>query len=94
MSSITLSKQIESDTLHLPELLPFVGHRVEIVVRDSEPPLEMSPAGQALRNRLLEAYQHCQHPHWDGDHAEAISYETYEVAHRFLAALPRDSRPA
>ena len=44
MPSITFSKQIESDTLHMPELLPFVGHRVEIVVHDSEAPAELADA--------------------------------------------------
>ena len=92
MSSITLTKQIDSDTLHLPELLPFVGHRVEIVVRDSEPSLENDAAGLALRNALNETYQRCQQPHWDGAHAEAISPDTYEVARRFIEALPRDSQ--
>lgn len=92
MSSITLSKQIDSDTLHLPELLPFVGHRVEILVRDSEPSLKPDAAGLALQNSLNETYQRCQKPKWDGDHAEAITKDTYEVARRFLEALPRDSQ--
>ncbi len=92
MSSITFSKQIESDTLHLPELLPFVGHRVEIVVRDSEPSLELDAAGVALRCSMYEIYQRCQKPKWDGDQAEAITEETYEVARSFLEALPRDSQ--
>ena len=91
MSSITLSKQIDSDTLHLPELLPFVGHRVEIVVRDSEPTLESDATAIALRNSLHETYQRCQKSRWDGDQAEAITEETYEVARRFVEALPRDS---
>jgi len=92
MSSITLSKQIDSDTLHLPELLPFVGHRVEIVVRDSEPSLELDAARIVLRSSLLETYQRCQHPQWDGERADPISEDTYTVALRFLEALPRDSQ--
>ncbi len=91
MSSITFSKQIESDMLHLPELLPFVGHRVEIVVHDSEAPAELANARFALLNTLQETYQRYQQPHWDGEQAEAISIETFEVARRFIETLPLHS---
>ena len=91
MPSITFSKQIESDTLHMPELLPFVGHRVEIVVHDSEAPAELADARLALLNTLQETYQRCQQPDWDGEQAEAISIETFEVARRFIEAFPRHS---
>ncbi len=90
MPSITLTRNLESEMLHLPELRSFVGHRVEIVVRDSEPSRELDAARIALQNTLRETWQSCQQPDWDGDGAEAISAETYEVARCLLASLPRD----
>ena len=35
MQAITLTKKLESDTLYLPELRPFLGREVEITVRES-----------------------------------------------------------
>ena len=35
MSSIRIRKHIESDTLTLPELRPFIGRTVEIAIEDS-----------------------------------------------------------
>ena len=35
MQSITLTRTLDSETLHLPELRPFFGHQVEITVRES-----------------------------------------------------------
>lgn len=35
MQSITLTRTLDSETLHLPELRPFVGHQVEITIRES-----------------------------------------------------------
>jgi hypothetical protein len=35
MQAITLTKKLESDTLYLPELRPFVGREVEITVREA-----------------------------------------------------------
>jgi hypothetical protein len=34
MSTIRITKHLTSDTLHLPELRPFIGHEVEITVLD------------------------------------------------------------
>jgi hypothetical protein len=34
MSAIRIRKTIDSDILHLPELRPFIGHTVEIVIED------------------------------------------------------------
>ncbi|MEX0819229.1 MAG: hypothetical protein WD070_06540 [Pirellulaceae bacterium] len=90
MPTITLVRNLESETLHLPELRPFVGHRVEIVVRDSEPSQELDAARIALLKTLEETCQGCQQPNWDGEGAEAISTETQEVARRLLESLSRD----
>ena len=90
MPSITLTRNLESETLHLPELRPFVGHRVEIVVRASEPSQELDDARIALLKTLQETWQRCQQPNWDGEGAQAISTETHEVARRLLESLPSD----
>jgi hypothetical protein len=37
MIAIRIQKRIESETLHLPELRPLVGHDVEIVVQEAPP---------------------------------------------------------
>jgi hypothetical protein len=34
MNAIRIRKRIDSDTLHLPELAPFLGHTVDIVIED------------------------------------------------------------
>ena len=90
MPTITLTRNLESEMLHLPELRPFVGHRVEIVVRDSEPSRELDDARITLLTTLRETCQQCQQPNWDGDGAETISTETYEIARRLLESLPSD----
>ena len=90
MPTITFTKNLDSDTPHLPELRPFVGHRVEIVVRDSEPSPELDEARIALLKTLRETWQRCQQPNWDGEGAEAVSAETHEVARRLLQSLPND----
>jgi len=41
MSAVRIRKTIDSDTLHLPELGPFIGHTVDIVIEerpDEAPP--------------------------------------------------------
>lgn len=40
MSAIRVKTVIDSDTLHLPQLRPLIGHSVEIIVVDQEPPQE------------------------------------------------------
>ncbi len=38
MKAIRIHKQLESETLHLPELRPLVGKRVEIIVQEEPAP--------------------------------------------------------
>jgi hypothetical protein len=45
MSAIRIRKTLDSDTLHVPELRPYIGRTVEIVVEG--PPLD--PAAEAAR---------------------------------------------
>ena len=88
MSTITLTRNLESETLHLPELRPFVGHRVEIVVRESDQSDDADAARRAAMESLDEIWQRCQHENWDGEGGDAIQAETRKVACRLLAALP------
>ncbi|HVC95297.1 MAG TPA: hypothetical protein VND64_16495 [Pirellulales bacterium] len=38
MKAIRIHKQLESETLYLPELKPLVGKRVEIIVQEESAP--------------------------------------------------------
>jgi hypothetical protein len=38
MNAIRIHKQIDSETLHLPELRPLIGKRVEIIVLEEPAP--------------------------------------------------------
>ena len=37
---------------------------------------------------LWEAWQPCKEPNWDGDGANAVERETYQIAYRLIEALP------
>ncbi len=88
MPTITVTKNLESETLHLPELRPLVGHRVEITVREAVASNESEPASRSAFESLDEIWQRCRQPNWDGEDAAAISPDTYEVARRLLDSLP------
>lgn len=90
MSTITLTRNLESETLHLPELRSLVGHRVEIVVRDSEPSPEFDAARLDLLKALDELCQLCGNRNWDGEDADAVSKQTHAIAHQLLELLPSD----
>ena len=49
MSAIRIRKTIDSDTLHLPELRPFIGQTVEITVEGPA----LDPAAEAARVRVI-----------------------------------------
>ena len=49
MSAIRIRKMIDSDTLHLPELRPFIGQTVDITVEG--PPVD--PAERAARMKEI-----------------------------------------
>ena len=91
MPTITLTKDLESETLHLPELRPFVGHRVEITVRESDASNESVAVRQSAMETLRATWERCRQPNWDGEGAEAIASETYEFARRLLESLPSGS---
>jgi len=49
MSAIRIRRTIDSDTLHLPELRPFIGQTVEITVEGPPP----DPATTAARAKEI-----------------------------------------
>jgi len=57
MSTMTLRRNLESETLHLPGLRSLVGHSVEIVVRDSQPMPGFDADQSALLQKVDELYQ-------------------------------------
>lgn len=90
MSTITLRRNLESETLHLPELKSMVGHSVEIVVRDSQPVPGFDADRSALLQTVDEMCQRCSQPGWDHADAESISPQTRTIARRLLELLPSD----
>jgi hypothetical protein len=90
MSTITLRRNLESETLHLPELKSMVGHNVEIVVRDSQPVPGFDASRSMLLQKIDEISQRCRQPSWDHADAEPISSRTHFIARRLLELLPND----
>ncbi|MEX0718873.1 MAG: hypothetical protein WD066_19930 [Planctomycetaceae bacterium] len=43
MNAVRILRKLESDTLTLPELKPFVGKTVEIVVQEADPSADAAP---------------------------------------------------
>ncbi len=43
MTAIRIHRRIDSETLHLPELKPFLGRTVEIIVLEEEPLSSIQP---------------------------------------------------
>lgn len=87
---ITVTRNLDSDTLHLPELRSLVGHRVEIVIRDSEPTPGFTAARLTLLKTMEETCRNCSKQNWDGEGAEAVLPETSATASRLLELLPSD----
>ena len=56
MSTIRISKHIESDTVTLPELRAFIGRRVEISIEESTP-LKVSTPSSTDWDAVLAAAQ-------------------------------------
>jgi hypothetical protein len=73
MSVIHVTQQIESDTLHLPELRPLIGKKVEITIREVANINEgkngwdalSELAGQDLLDeKVIEEYREFDRKHW------------------------------
>ena len=43
---------------------------------------------KGLFEELLETFEECRQPNWDGYGAQPVHEKTYHLAHQFLAALP------
>src|SRR5579862_5850535 len=68
MSAIRIRKTIDSDTLHLPELGPFIGHTVDIVIQDESQTATVRSdviPGMGDWDALLKASQHLQDYDYD-----------------------------
>ena len=46
MGAIRITKRLDSETLHLPELRPLIGHEVEIVVTETDGKSNGGPQGK------------------------------------------------
>lgn len=89
MPPITLTRTIDSETLHLPELAPYVGHAVEITVRDvAGPSPDVAAVRRSALSDLSHVWQQCREVNWDGEGADAIEQETYQTACHLLESLP------
>ncbi len=91
MSTITFRRNLDSETLHVPELRSMVGHSVEIIVRDSQPVPGFDADRSALLQKVDELYQQCSQPGWDNEDAEPIGMQTHAIARRLLELLPNDT---
>ncbi|HET6572833.1 MAG TPA: hypothetical protein VFG68_04465 [Fimbriiglobus sp.] len=72
MNAIHIHKTLDSDTLHLPELRPLIGRRVEIVVREEQPAAEVRDQFYAELARAPEtaeafAAQQATYRRWRAD---------------------------
>ncbi len=73
MEVLRLTRHLDSETLHLPELRPFVGKDVEIIVREAESAPRASDseaARHALRGSILR---------YDDPFEPAVPEEDWEV---------------
>lgn len=73
MPVIHLTQEVESETLHVPELRPLIGKKVEITIREvARPPTGasgwdalMELAGQdLLDDTVIEEYREFDKAHW------------------------------
>jgi hypothetical protein len=76
MSVIHVTQQIESDTLHLPELRPLIGKKVEITIRELQTPGDSESgwdalaalAGQDLLDpEAFKELRNLEHDPWNDD---------------------------
>jgi hypothetical protein len=74
MNVIRIHKQIDSETLHLPELKPLIGKRVEIIVIDVTDPADanrwaaLEGAAQGLTDYDFDAWR--EQREYDREHGQ------------------------
>jgi hypothetical protein len=82
MSAIRIRTRIDSDTLTLPELRPFIGRTVEIIIEESAPvPTRVIP-GSAEWNAVLSAAQTLEDYDYEAQSAQDAS-DLRDVEERF-----------
>jgi hypothetical protein len=73
MSVIHLTQEVESETLHLPELRPLIGKKVEITIREVPTPAAVKAGWDALAalagqdlldDKVIEEYREFDKKHW------------------------------
>jgi hypothetical protein len=73
MFAIHITQQLNSDTLHLPELRPLIGKTVEITVREAGSPIAGTDPWQALAelsgkdlvdDQVVEGYREFDRRNW------------------------------
>jgi hypothetical protein len=79
MNAIRIRRKLESDTLHLPELQPFVGKAVEIIVLEDSGDRGLEPAGLIPGTgdwkAVLEAAQHLK----DYDYQAQVDQDVCDI---------------
>jgi hypothetical protein len=62
------------------------------VSRDFEESLTLGWTKKEMRNELVDVFNECAQPNWDGYGAEPVRFDTYSQANTFLGALPTTAR--
>ena len=82
MNAIRISKRIDSETLHLPELKPLIGKRVEIIVREEAPPPSNDTGPYDVLARLGQLPSN-----WDGYGSPPVQASALASARKLVAVL-------
>lgn len=80
MNATHIHQTLDSDTLHLPELRPLIGRRVEIVVREEQPTAEVRDQFYAELARVPDTEE--------GFDAQMVTYRQWRADPRFEAYWP------
>ncbi len=85
MQALVLTRTLDSETLHLPELRPFLGHHVEITVRESPVTDPQVREAGSVQASLVDAASPAVPPIW-----EQFSQTLAALPASALANLPTD----
>jgi hypothetical protein len=73
VTAVRIRKTIDSDTLHLPELIPFIGHTVDIVIEEKADAGAVAPTvspGTGDWDAVLEASRRLTDYDYDAQSAQ------------------------